>query len=193
MPTPAGMTTPEEIIKGLREHVPFLVTHSQEKEVLRILRDFRRQYRAYVERNPIDSRIRAKISKWEWLPPKKRGRPSTRPHFKLAAASKPGGRPKGRYDTAFYSPLSISIVLALESRQFSKRELVSLLTEEGIIPEGEDKSDANPYHRLDRMARVGKETIKLHPNLRQNTPKSKTRLVALLRRCATAYRHALMR
>jgi hypothetical protein len=187
MPRPAGTPAPEELMKDLRDRVPFLVTHAQEKDVLRILRTFRRQYREYLKRKPVESRLKAISSGWEWLLPKKRGRPPSRSKSTPASVSKPRGRPKGRHDTASYSPLSIGIALALESGLFSKGELVRLLIKDRVIPEGGDKSDANPYHRLDRIAKVGNETLKLYPNLRQDLPKSKTRLIVLLRRCTPEY------
>jgi hypothetical protein len=120
--------------------------------------------------------------------PKKRGRPQTRSLLRPASEPKPRGRPKGRYDTAFYSPLSIGIAVALESKLLSKKELVGLLSREGIFSEGWDRSDANPFHHLNRMAKVGKETLEYHPETRRLFSKSKDTMIAFLKQLAVEYR-----
>jgi hypothetical protein len=158
-----------------RQIIDWIITHPNEKDVLSLVRITRRDF---ARKHPISARL------YGWTIPKRRGRPTARQKFALPSGSKVRGRPKGRFATACYSALSIGIALALERQLLSKSELVRLLSEERVIAEGWDKSDASPYHKLRRMATVGQETIQLHPELRQHCPQDKERMINLLKQCA---------
>jgi len=160
------------------EFIHWLKTCPDEKLVLRTVQNLRR---GFARNDPIIARLYG-------LPvPKKRGRPLTRPLDPPASGPKPRGRPKERWATDAYSPLSIVIAIAIERRLLSKREFTDILIEEGVIPERSDTSDSSPYHYLKRLAKVGQENLRLHPENRQYHPKTKSRLIADIKQVAAEY------
>jgi len=172
---PSLPRSPEEFIHWLK-------TCPDEKLVIRTIRRLRREF---AHKNPIIVLLSGMTL------PKKRGRPRTRSLVQPFSEPKPRGRPKGRYATDAYSPLSIVIAWTLKKHLLSKAELARLLSAEGVIPEGYDKSDARPFHCLDSLAKVGQETIRFHPEnrrlLSERIGKKKDRAIEFLKQFAADY------
>lgn len=180
-----------ELIENLQDRASFLISHPNEKEVLPQLRTIRRQYRELIAKQPIISKVVTGLLGLSWSPPKQRGRPPARSQSPIKQGSRLMGRPKGSYATDAYSPMSILIAWILEERLLSKREIVDTLIKAGVVPEVSDRSEADPYHRINRLARVGKETMQEHPEARhilsKETGKQKGKVVLLLIQYANEY------